>query len=201
MPATLDPAPVTDSQPPKRYTPEDLLALADRGRDYELVGGALVEVPVSYLSSWVAGEVHRQLANHVRPRRLGWVAPEGTSFRCFADEPDKVRRADTAYHALARLSYEQATTDGHCRVVPDLAVEVVSPNDLADDVEDKRVEWLEAGARLVWVVHPVRRTVHVHTADGASRVFGPADELTADPVLPDFRCPVADLFALPTGAG
>jgi Uma2 family endonuclease len=192
MSATLATAP-----PTTKYSPDDLLRLPDRGKGFELVGGELKELSVSYQSSYTAGRLFLRLAQFVEARNLGWVAPEGTSFRCFSDDPGRVRRADTAFHLLDRLTPTQATAEGHLTVVPDLVVEVVSPNDLADDVTEKRVEWQTAGAALVWVVFPVQQEVHAFRADGSVTLFRRADTLTADPVLPEFRVPVADLFRLP----
>lgn len=180
-----------------KLTPDDLLRMPDRGRGLELVDGELRELNVSYLSSFTAGRVFARLNAHVEAANLGWVSPEGTSFRCFRDDPTRVRRADAAFHRLDRLTPAQATAEGHCTVVPDLVVEVVSPNDLADDVNGERIEWLAAGAALVWVVYPLQQQVHAGTADGAVRIFGPNDTLTAEPVLAGFRVPVADLFRLP----
>ena len=65
----------------------------------------------------------------------------------------------------------------------------MSPNDLADEVNEKRIEWLEAGAQLVWVIHPVQQTIHAYRADGTVTLFRRPDTLTADPVLPEFRVP------------
>jgi Uma2 family endonuclease len=79
-----------------------------------------------------------------------------------------------------------------------LVVEVISPNDLAYEVNEKRTEWLEAGAQLVWVIDPVRQEIQAYHADGTVTHFGRADTLTAEPVLPDFKVPVAELFRLPT---
>lgn len=183
-----------------KLTPDDLLQLPDGGKGFELVDGELKELNVSSLSSYTAGEIHGQLRDHVRPRKLGWVFPEGHSYRCFPDEPEKVRRADTAFHALAQLTPEQVAAEGHCPIVPDLVVEVISPNDLAYDVDEKRNEWLAAGARLVWIVQPVRQTIHAYQPDGTVALFHRTDTLTAAPVLPEFRVPVADLFRLPTTA-
>jgi Uma2 family endonuclease len=188
---------VLTEAPAARITPDDLLRLPDEGRGFELVNGELKELNVSFLSSYVAGKVYFQLESHVDPRQLGWVSPEGTSFRCFPDDDARVRRADAAFHRLDRLTAEQARAEGHCPVVPDLVVEVVSPNDLADEVNEKRIEWLEAGAKLVWVIHPVQQTIHAYRADGSVVLFRRTDPLTADPVLPDFRVPLADLFRLP----
>lgn len=193
MSATLD-------APARKLTPDDLLRLPDQAMGYELMDGELKELNPSVLSSYVAGTLLARVAAHVGATNLGWVTGAGLAHRCFPDEPDKVRRADTAFHALGRLTAAQVAAEGHCTVVPDLVVEVVSPSDSADDVNTKRIEWLAAGAKLVWVIHPVQQTIHAYRADGTVGLFGPADTLTAEPVLPDFRVPVADLFRLPTAA-
>lgn len=193
MSATLTAAPAA-------IRPDDLLRLPDRGRGFELVDGELRELNVSFLSSFVAGRVFSRLSNFVEAHNLGWVSPEGTSFRCFPDDENRVRRADAAFHRLDRLTTEQARAEGHCTVVPDLVVEVVSPNDLADEVNAKLIEWLDAGAQLVWIIHPLQQTVHAHRPDGAVRRFRSTDTLTGEPVLPDFQVPVVDLFRLPTAA-
>lgn len=103
-----------------------------------------------------------------------------------------------AFLRLDRVSSEQALAEGHCTAIPDLVVEVVSPNDLADDVNAKRIEWQEAGVRLVWVIHPIQQTIHAYHADGSVKLFRNADTLTADPVLSEFSVSVAELFRLPT---
>ena len=191
MNALLTPTPV------EKYAPDDPFLLSDNGKGWELVDGELRELNVSFQSSFTAGRVCTKLTNHVEAKNLGWVSPEGTSYRCFPDDPKLVRRADTSFHALGRLTQEQAKREGHCTVVPDLVVEVVSPNDLADDVNEKRIEWLLAGAKLVWVIHPIQESIHAYRADGSVRLFERTDVLTAEPVLPAFSAPVADLFRLP----
>lgn len=193
MSATLTPAPAA-------VTPDDLLRMPDHGLGFELVDGELKELNVSLLSSFVAGRAFSRLSSFVEERNLGWVFPEGTSFRCFPDDENRVRRADTAFHRLDRLTAEQARAEGHCTVVPDLVVEVVSPNDLADEVNAKLIEWLDAGAQLVWIIHPIQQTVHAHRPAGIVARFRGTDTLTGDPVLPAFRVPVAELFKLPTVA-
>lgn len=191
---------VLDAPPGKRLSPEDLLEMPDQGKGYELVDGELREQNMSFLSSFVAGRAFLKLGNYVDETGLGWVSPEGTSYRCFPDDPARVRRADTAFHKLSHLTVERAREEGHCTIVPDLVVEVVSPNDSSGDVNEKRIEWLEAGAQLVWVIHPVQQTVHAYRADGSVTEFRRTDTLTAEPVLPEFHIPVADLFRLPASA-
>jgi Uma2 family endonuclease len=192
---------VLPNPPAKAVTPDDLLRMPDRGRGYELVDGELRERKMTFWSTFVGRRVSTLLANHAEPLGLGWVNGEGTSYRCFPDDQTRVRRADTTFHGLGRLTAAQAQLEGHCTVVPDLVVEVVSPNDLAYEVEEKREEWLAAGAQLVWLIYPEEQTIHAFRPDGTVTLFRRADTLTAEPVLPEFRVPVAELFRLPTGAG
>ena len=177
-------------------TPDDLLRMPDEGRGFELVDGELRGTEVSNESSFVGGQVLYAVMDHVRPRGLGYVFMADNSFRCFPDDPDRVRRADVSFVSAARMTPAQYRQKGHCPICPDLVVEVVSPNDLMSDVTEKRMEWLAAGVGLVWVVDPVDESVYAFHG-GAAKVFRDGDTLTAEPVLPGFAVPVADLFQLP----
>jgi Uma2 family endonuclease len=183
-----------------RYTPEDLLTMPDGDR-YELVDGQLVEQNVSIWSSYVAGVIFQALWAHCQQNRLGWTFPEGTTYQCFPQAPSMVRRADVSFIRPERLSLAQATAEGHCPVVPDLLVEVVSPNDTAYEVDAKVRLFLDAGARLVWVVNPQQQTVEVHRATGLGTILRHNDELTGEDVVVGFQCRVADLFQPPAGVG
>ena len=101
---------VLTAAPAKTVTPDDLLRMPGGGQGFELIDGELKELNVSFLSTFVAGRICTRLSNHVDSQELGWVSPEGTSFRCFPDDELRVRRADTAYHRLNRLTAQQATT-------------------------------------------------------------------------------------------
>jgi Uma2 family endonuclease len=79
-------------------------------------------------------------------------------------------------------------------VLPDFVVEIVSPTDAAADIEQKALEWLGAGVRLVAVLYPETRTVMVYRGPNDVRHFTAADTLDLEPVLPGFSCPVARLF-------
>jgi Uma2 family endonuclease len=179
-----------------QYTPEDLLTMPD-GNRYELVNGQLVEHDMSLLASYIAGTIQWLLHAFCRENQPGWVCPEGTTYQCFTEDPDKVRKADVSFIRLQRLTVEQASARGHVRVVPDLAVEVVS-NDLYYQVDAKAREWLSAGVALVWVVNPPTRSVTVFRADGSSVILKEQDELSGENVIPGFRCPVRELFLLPS---
>jgi Uma2 family endonuclease len=78
--------------------------------------------------------------------------------------------------------------------VPDLILEVVSPNDLAWEVDVKVTEYLQAGVPLVWVFYPDTRTVSVYRADGQAARLGMGETLRGAEVLPGFACLVADVF-------
>ena len=168
------------------------------GNRFELVDGNLVERTMSMLSSYVAGVIYSLLFAFCQPKKSGWVFPEGTSYQCFKDDPNKVRKADVSFIRLERLSREQASARGHARIAPDLAVEVVSPNDLYYEVDAKAEEWLAAGTHMVWVVNPQNRSVTMRRADGTTTVLHENDELTGENIIPGFRCQVRELFLLPT---
>lgn len=179
----------------KRYTPEDLLTMPG-GEHFELVEGRLVEHKMSFWSSYVAGVIFGMLDRFCRENRLGWVLPEGTSFQCFPALPGRVRRADVSFIRLQRVSLAQATTEGHCPIAPDLAVEVVSPNDTAYDVDEKVREFLDAGVPLIWIVNPEQRTAAIHRARGTGTILRENDEICGEDVIPGFRCRLGD-FSLP----
>lgn len=81
---------------------------------------------------------------------------------------------------------------------PDLAVEVVSPNDTAEEVDAKVMEWLNAGVPLVWVVSPGVRKVRVqrprNAALGPISMLGEEDAISGEDVLPGFSCRVSEFF-------
>ncbi len=174
------------------YTPEDLLAMPDRKR-YELVDGQLVERNMSALSSWVGGRLHRFIDIFAEERRLGWAWPADQGYTCFPDAPGKLRFPDVSFVSKSRMP-EGPTSKGYIHVAPDLAVEVVSPNDLDYDVDRKVVEYLDAGVALVWVVKPDARTVLIYRRDGSISGLRDDGELSGEDVLPGFRCRVASIF-------
>lgn len=179
-----------------RYTPEDLLKMPDGDR-YELVDGQLVESSMSLQANYVTGLILALLFDFVRSIRSGWVFTEGASYQCFAISPTMVRKPDISYVRFGRFPNEQLP-EGHCKLAPDLAVEVLSPNDVAYEVDHKVTEYLEAGVRLVWVVNPDDRNVKVYRPDSPGVILRENDELTGEDVLPGFRCRVGDFFIAPT---
>jgi Uma2 family endonuclease len=182
-----------------QYTADDLLTMPD-GERYELVDGELVETnPMGGKAGWTAGEVFGRLREHAKSHG-GWAFPDGVSYQCYAEDPNRVRRPDASFVAAGRFPNDEVP-DGHIRIAPNLAVEVVSPHDVFSEVELKVEEYLLAGVQAVWVLSPPTRRVWIYPGDGGRPYqLQSTDELTADDVLPGFRCLVAELFPSPTGA-
>jgi Uma2 family endonuclease len=174
------------------YTPDDLLTMPDRKR-YELVDGHLVERHMSLLSSWVGGQLHFELSRFLREHQLGWAWPSDQGYVCFPNSPSKLRFPDVSYVSKHRLP-DGLTSDGYIYIPPDLAVEVVSPNDSAYEVMSKVVEYLDAGVALVWVIDPAARTVQIFRRDGSPDFLRDHGELSGEDVLPGFRCRLATIF-------
>jgi Uma2 family endonuclease len=84
--------------------------------------------------------------------------------------------------------------EGWVPVAPDLAVEVISPSETASDIAEKLRDYLAAGTSVVWIIDPVDRTVEIHVPDTPTRRLHLGDTLDGAPVLPDFACPVDELF-------
>ena len=181
--------------PSPLVTPEDLLKMPDAVR-FELVDGHLVERNMGAESSAIALRIAVLLGLFLRDHSIGWLFGSDTSYQCFPDAPDKVRRCDVGFVRNERLFGGRAPK-GHVMVAPDLAIEVVSPNDTADEVEEKAMEWLDSGVALLWVVYPATRTVRIHRPRSAAlRVtdLADTDTITGESALPGFSCTVKEFF-------
>ena len=144
---------------PSLLEPDELLQLPD-GDSYELVDGRLEEKKMGAESNEIAGRLFGNIYSYVRMHRLGHLFMAETGFQCFPLRPKLVRKPDVAFVASGRFADEQSPK-GHIVIVPDLAVEAVSPNDTYDEVDVKVGEYLRAGVRLVWIVSPATKTVLV----------------------------------------
>ncbi len=107
--------------------------------------------------------------------------------------PDRVVGPDLVFVATKSLP-AKLSPEGYLETIPELVLEVRSKNDTGPEVEAKVREYLAAGVELVWVADPDARTVTAHRPTQPPQVFAAADTLTADPVIPGFAVPVADLF-------
>jgi len=177
-------------------TPQELLNRPD-SVNYELVDGNLVERHMGLESSAIALRIGSLLLQYVTAHRLGHVFQADAGFECFPDAPDKIRKPDASFIRKGRFPDERIPK-GYATIAPDLAVEVLSPNDLAYEIDTKVEEYLGAGVRVIWVVNPQTRTVKIHRPAGAP--LGPIaflseqDTIKGEDVLPGFECKVAEFF-------
>ena len=174
-------------------TAEELLRLPGGGKRHELVRGELREmVPAGARHGSVVMALAVPLGQHVRTERLGRVLAAETGFR-ISRNPDTVRAPDISFVARDRIP-AGGPPEGYWDLAPDLAVEVVSPNDTAAEVQSKVQMWLEAGTRLAWVVYPGTRSIVVHKSLRESSTFVATDVLDGGEVVPGFEYPVAEVF-------
>lgn len=179
--------------PSKRLTAHDLLETPD-GDQFEQVDGRLAETTMSMEARWIAGQILFRLNEFLAAAPRGIAVGEGATCQCFPDDPEMVHKPDVSFIRDGRLPREQFE-HGHCRIAPDLAVEVVLPNDLHADLTRKLKDCFSAGIPVVRVVEPEQRLVTIYERAGWSiRHVREGDELTAEKALPGFRAPVADLF-------
>ena len=175
-------------------TAEQMLELPEPySHRYELVRGELIEVPgVGYEHALLGRSFQLLLHQFVVERDLGDVFPDSLAY-IIARDPDVVRVPDVSFISKGRIPEEGFA--GFVPFAPDLAIEIVSPSDRADEVHAKVREYIEGGPRMVLVLWPTRRSASVHRPGGVARELGPDDVLDGGDVLPGFQVRVGDLFA------
>jgi Uma2 family endonuclease len=182
-------------------TVEDLLTRPDDGWRYEVVEGVLVRVAGSGdLATNIAVALAAILFTFVRPRRLGRVTGADGVYKFPGAETGLL--PDVGFYSAALFSHVMDRSKP-IPFAPELAVEVVSPEQDAAAMAAKVWRYLRGGTRLVWVVWPERRRVDVwHPADLRSRhqdmhpsvTLGDGDLLDGEDVVPGFSHPVSDIF-------
>lgn len=172
----------------------DELLLMPRGRfRYELVEGELKTMsPAGSEHGALVINISLIVGLHVKTNALGICFGAETGFK-LASDPDTVLAPDLAFVRRERVP-AGGLTKKFWPGAPDLAVEIMSPGDTPAEARKKAVDWLAAGARMVWVVDPKRRTVTVHRSPGDVATLGEGDELDGGEVVPGFRCKVAEIF-------
>ena len=160
---------------------------------FEVVDGKLVEKDVGTQQVEIAFDMAYAIAMFAKPRRLGRALTEMV-FRI--DRAKNLqRRPDASFVSDGRWPFRRRVPDVPVwDMVPDLAIEVISPNNSADEVQDKRLEYFQAGVNQVWVVYPKHREIHVFTSPTQVRILTADQELDGGDLLPGFRLPLASIF-------
>lgn len=178
-------------------TANELLELSARDENrYELIHGKVrMMSPAGDEHGYMVSSVNARMHIYAEDNILGYVFAAETGF-LLERNPDFVRAPDVGFVRGERV--EGKLGGKYFPGAPDLAVEVVSPNDRADEVQDKvqdKVQdWLSHGTQLVWVVEPKTRTATVYRPDGTANVLQADGTLDGEDVLPGFRFPLSRLW-------
>ncbi len=174
-------------------TAAELLALPDDGFRYELVRGELRRMsPAGRKHGRLIMNLATPLDQFVRAQGLGVVYAAETGF-LLATSPDVVRAPDVAFVSQAR---EAAAPDGEgfWPGAPDFVAEFISPSDLYSEVDEKVVDWLDAGTRMVLIVNPRNRTATVYRSRTEVALLTENDTLDGADVISGWRLPMAAVF-------
>jgi Uma2 family endonuclease len=177
---------------PETLTADDLARLKVLDKRTELVGGRLVvREPAGFQHGVIAARVTRRMEEYVATHDLGVVVAAETGFK-LSTNPDTVRAPDAGFIAKARIP--DPLPRGYLPLAPDLAVEVLSPDDRPGDVLSKVAEWLNAGSALVWVIDPQQRIARVYRENGTESLVREAGELDGENVVAGFALPLRTIL-------
>ena len=178
---------------PQLMTAEELLYTNLPNKRTELVRGRLiVHEPRGGRHGYVAANLAFRLKQHIDLTGAGAVFVGDVGFMLQRD-PDTVRGPDVAFVRQDRLP--QPIPNTYLEFAPDLVVEVLSHHDRPGEVLAKVGDWLDAGARLVWVIDPERRLARVYRADGTEHILEETGRLLGEDVLPGFSCGLASILS------
>ena len=187
----------TDLQTPLMTT-EELLAMPEDGMDRWLIRGQLREKPMTvrnrFHSAIMARLAHllmNWLDRQPQPRGKVLCGEAGCRLR---GKPDTAVGIDVVYIS-ANLAKQQTAETTIIEGVPVLAVEILSPSDTVEEIEEKTDEYLAAGVALVWIVDPHDQTITIYHKGSQPELININQELSADPHLPGFRVAAAEVFA------
>jgi Uma2 family endonuclease len=166
----------------------------------EWIDGQIVEKAMGAESALVGGKLLTALNVFLEGKTLGLAFNSEAGYRIAVGSSRRIRKPDVTFVAAGRFPNDRVPR-GDFTIAPDLMAEVISPNDTAEDMEQRIADFTSVGTRLFWVVYPATRTVWVLRADGSARRLTEQQELSGEDVIPGFTCPVASLFAGITPAG
>jgi Uma2 family endonuclease len=175
---------------------ESLPSLPDLGEPdglFEVIDGRIVEKPTGVYENWLAGLIYGAIDRDTKAHAIGRAVFE----MLFNLRPrvDRERRPDVAFISFERWRRDQPIPQARAwTVIPDLAIEILSPTNSADEIADKLEEYFQVGVRQVWVVFPRHRKIYVYCSVTNVRILASNDDLDGGDVLPGFRLSVEDLF-------
>jgi Uma2 family endonuclease len=175
------------------WTDEEFMALPDHGDRYEIIDGELVTLGNSGMEHGNIGIFLGGLIEiFVRQHRLGVTCDSSTAFKM---KGGNKRSPDISFVSRDKLQGLAELPDGFLDGAPDLAIEVLSPNNTIAEIDQKIVEYFENGSRLVWVINLKLHYVLVYrSALEPDRLLKQSDSLDGEDVIAGFTMPLFELF-------
>ena len=176
----------------KIWTDDELMSLPDGSR-YELIDGELIDMGSSgALHGYVCSILVMTLMNYILPKKLGVILDSSTAFTM---KNGNKRSPDISFISKEKLLGLEELPDGFLDGAPDLAIEVLSPNNTIAEIDQKVVEYFENGSRLVWVINLKQHYVLVYrSAQEPDRLLKQSDALDGEDVIAGFTMPLTELF-------
>jgi Uma2 family endonuclease len=185
-------APLKDTNQSQALTDEQFMALPEDDNLYEYVNGELIVVANSGVEhGYLALTLGYFLTGFVRSHRLGVTCDSSTAFKM---KTGNKRSPDLAFIAKERLQGLKRLPKGFFEGAPDLAVEIISPNNTFAEIHNKLVEYFDNGTRLVWVILPDEESVLVYHQPKPSKLLQVEDNLDGEAVITGFQLPLMELF-------
>lgn len=182
-------------------TLEDVMRFNDE-EWIEIVDGELVKTDMSaagFLQVIVVDNLFRILDGSVRANKLGRVQTDGLTFILHVNEKGvrNTRIADFSFIRRGRIP-KNFDWSKPFPGAPDLAVEVISPTEPAEETLSKISDYLRFGTEEVWVIYPSQRQIYVHRGDQLDtvRVYKEDDILEAATLFPGLKIKISDLFII-----
>jgi Uma2 family endonuclease len=175
----------------KKWTDERLEGLSKEGYKHEVLDGKIIMSPVHASHGAICTRLILLLGPFIHRHKMGEIYDSSTGFRL---SPDIVLSPDISFVSKARLKKIFVAPDKFLYGAPDLGVEVLSPSDRLREAHRKLDRYFEFGTRMVWWVDWKKEQVHVYTPDSIDALTRPNDILTAELVLPGFKCRLSRIF-------
>jgi len=181
------------ASPSKLLTAEEYFRLPQPDVPTELVRGEIVEMnQPGFQHGIVCGLVYSAVREFVKKHSLGRATTNDAGV-ITERGPDTVRGPDVAYYSYHRVPKGERPK-GYAEQPPEIAFEVLSPDDRWKDVVAKVAEYLAAGVNVVVVVDPNEENAHIHSADRPGKILQPDDRLEFPDILPGFSVTIAELL-------
>ncbi len=171
----------------RKMTEEEFMRLPDDGRKYELVDGEAKEVPAGFEHDVIVMRIGFLM--YPFAQKVGYLAASSAGFRMVTGN---IRSPDISFVLRERLP-EGKPPKEFMDGAPDLAIEVISPNEDWAEMERKIGEYFASGAKEIWLIDPDKRTLTVYKSPSNIHTFHADDEIETN-LLPGFRCKVSELL-------